>query len=70
MTVGVVVVSHSSRIAEGLVELAGQMAHDVRIVPAGGTEDGRIGTSFELIESAIEAAQSGDGVAVLSLIHI
>lgn len=66
MTVGVVVVSHSSRIAEGLVELAGQMAHDVRIVPAGGTEDGRIGTSFELIESAIEAAQSGDGVAVFT----
>lgn len=66
MTVGVVVVSHSSRIAEGLVELAGQMAQDVRIVPAGGTDDGRIGTSFELIEGAIGQAQTGEGVAVFT----
>ncbi|PPF42490.1 hypothetical protein C5B85_15920 [Pseudoclavibacter sp. AY1F1] len=66
MTVGIVVVSHSSRIAEGLVELAAQMAEDVTIVPAGGTDDGRIGTSFELIESAIDKAQSGTGVAVFA----
>lgn len=66
MTVGVVVVSHSSRIAEGVVELAGQMARDVTIIPAGGTDDGRIGTSFELIEGAIGKAQSGDGVAVFT----
>lgn len=66
MTVGIVVVSHSSRIAEGLVELAAQMAEDVTIVPAGGTDDGRIGTSFELIEAAIEKAQSGAGVAVFA----
>ncbi|PPF40248.1 dihydroxyacetone kinase phosphoryl donor subunit DhaM [Pseudoclavibacter sp. AY1H1] len=66
MTVGIVVVSHSARIAEGLVELAGQMAEDVTIVPAGGTEDGRIGTSFELIERAVATAQSGEGVAVFT----
>ncbi|MBF4458710.1 MULTISPECIES: dihydroxyacetone kinase phosphoryl donor subunit DhaM [unclassified Pseudoclavibacter] len=66
MTVGIVVVSHSARIAEGLVELAGQMAEDVTIVAAGGTEDGRIGTSFELIERAVATAQSGEGVAVFT----
>ncbi|PPF75747.1 dihydroxyacetone kinase phosphoryl donor subunit DhaM [Pseudoclavibacter sp. Z016] len=66
MTVGIVVVSHSAPIAEGLVELAGQMAEDVTIVPAGGTEDGRIGTSFELIERAVATAQSGEGVAVFT----
>ncbi|NYF13780.1 PTS hybrid protein [Pseudoclavibacter sp. JAI123] len=66
MTVGIVVVSHSARIADGLVELAGQMAADVAIIAAGGTEDGRVGTSFELIESAVAQARYGDGVAVFT----
>lgn len=66
MTVGIVVVSHSASIAQGLVELAGQMAREVRIVAAGGTDDGRIGTSFELIEAAVGQAGSGDGVAVFT----
>ncbi|WP_115788513.1 dihydroxyacetone kinase phosphoryl donor subunit DhaM [Arthrobacter silvisoli] len=69
MTVALVVVSHSARIAEGAVELAGQMAPDVRLFAAGGTEDGRIGTSFELVlaafESALESA-AGAGVVVLT----
>ena len=43
--VGLVVVSHSVKVAEGTAELAGQMAGpDVRIVPAGGLDDGSIGT--------------------------
>ncbi|GAB3294903.1 dihydroxyacetone kinase phosphoryl donor subunit DhaM [Pseudoclavibacter terrae] len=66
MTVGIVVASHSARIAEGIVELAGQMAQDVAIIAAGGTDDGRVGTSFDLIESAVARAQSGDGVAVFT----
>lgn len=66
MTVGIVVVSHSAQIAAGLVELAGQMAAEVALVAAGGTDDGRIGTSFELIEGAVATAQSGDGVAVFT----
>lgn len=65
MTVGLVIVSHSARIAEGVVELAAQMAEGVRIVAAGGTDDGRIGTSFERVSAAIAAAQSGDGVVIL-----
>lgn len=69
MTVALVVVSHSARIAEGAVELAGQMAPDVGLFAAGGTEDGRIGTSFELVlaafESALESA-AGAGVVVLT----
>ena len=47
MTVRLVVVSHSEKIADGAVELAAQMAPDVLILPAGGTDDGRIGTSLE-----------------------
>ncbi len=65
--VGLVVVSHSSRIAEGTAELAGQMAGpDVRIVPAGGMEDGAIGTDAARIAIAIGEADAGSGVVVLA----
>jgi PTS hybrid protein len=70
MSVRLVVVSHSGKIAEGAVELAAQMAPDVLILPAGGTDDGRIGTSLEKIMAALEQAgngvDSGDGVVVLT----
>ncbi|MBI5162074.1 MAG: PTS-dependent dihydroxyacetone kinase phosphotransferase subunit DhaM, partial [Micrococcales bacterium] len=65
MSVGLVIVSHSSRIAEGILELAGQMAEGVRIVAAGGTEDDGIGTSFERVRAGIEAADAGEGVVIL-----
>lgn len=63
--VGVVFVSHSARIAEGLVELARQMAPTAALVAAGGTDDGRIGTSFDLVNSGIAEADAGHGVVVL-----
>ncbi|QCR19145.1 dihydroxyacetone kinase phosphoryl donor subunit DhaM [Agrococcus sp. SGAir0287] len=65
MSVGLVVVSHSASIAAGIVELAGQMAADVAIEPAGGTDDGGVGTSFDLVTAALARAESGDGVVVL-----
>ena len=46
MTVSIVVVSHSEKIADGAAELAAQMAPDVLVLTAGGTTDGRIGTSL------------------------
>lgn len=65
--VGLVVVSHSSRIAEGTAELAAQMAGDeVRIIPAGGMADGSIGTDPVRIAEAIAAADAGAGVVVLA----
>ena len=63
--VGVVFVSHSARIAEGLVDLARQMAPSAALVAAGGTDDGRIGTSFDLVSAGIGEADSGAGVVVL-----
>ncbi|GAA4375481.1 dihydroxyacetone kinase phosphoryl donor subunit DhaM [Agromyces bauzanensis] len=63
--VGVVFVSHSARIAEGLVELARQMAPLARLVAAGGTDDGRIGTSFDLVNAGIAEADAGAGVVIL-----
>lgn len=65
MTVGLVFVSHSPKIAEGLVDLARQMAPDVRLVAAGGMDDGGIGTSFGLVTDAIARADSGEGVIIL-----
>ena len=63
--VGIVFVSHSPRIAEGLVDLARQMAPSAALVAAGGTDDGRIGTSFDLVSAGIGEADAGEGVAVL-----
>nr|WP_231713407.1 dihydroxyacetone kinase phosphoryl donor subunit DhaM [Arthrobacter sp. zg-Y769] len=61
-----VVVSHSRKLAEGVCELAAQMAADVRIVPAGGTDDDGIGTSLEKIMTGISATDSGEGTVLLT----
>jgi PTS hybrid protein len=63
--VGLVFVSHSAKIAEGLVDLARQMAGSTTLVAAGGTDDGGIGTSFDRVSAAITEADSGHGVVVL-----
>jgi phosphoenolpyruvate---glycerone phosphotransferase subunit DhaM len=63
--VGIVLISHSSGLAEGAAELAGQIAGGARVVPAGGTDDGRLGTSTERITEAIAAADTGDGVLLI-----
>ncbi|QQC44562.1 PTS-dependent dihydroxyacetone kinase phosphotransferase subunit DhaM [Schaalia meyeri] len=69
--VAFVIVSHSSSLASGVAELAAQMAPDVHFEAAGGTEDGRIGTSYDRVEAAVEAALAsvegkGSGVIVLT----
>lgn len=64
--IGIVVVSHSNKIAEGIVDICYQMvSQDVRIIPAGGTDDGRIGTDPIKIKEAIQEAYDGDQVVVL-----
>jgi len=63
--VGIIYVSHSERIALGLVELARQMAPEVSLFPAGGTDTGGIGTSFSKISDGINAADTGNGVVIL-----
>ena len=63
--VGIVIVSHSAKIAEGIKELALQMAHGYDgIFCAGGMEDGSIGTDAVRIMDAIRDADKGDGVVV------
>ncbi|WP_193308589.1 dihydroxyacetone kinase phosphoryl donor subunit DhaM [Halorubrum halophilum] len=63
--VGLVVVSHSARAAEGIVEVAAEMAGDTRIEAVGGDGQGGIGTVPDAIGDAIDAADDGDGVVVL-----
>jgi multiphosphoryl transfer protein len=66
--IGIVVVSHSARLAAGVVELAKEMSGpDVAIVAAGGLDlPGQpLGTDAALVARAIDAAWSDDGVLVL-----
>jgi len=64
--VGVVIVSHSAKIAEGIREFALQLTKpEQRIVAAGGLDDGALGTDAMRICAAITAADSGAGVVVL-----
>lgn len=65
--VGLVIVSHSWKIAEGIVDLAMQMAADHKhIIAAGGLEDKEIGTDATRIMEAVKEADEGDGVVILA----
>lgn len=50
---GILLISHAEKITEGLIELLGQIASDVTIKAASGTEDGEIGTSFDKINGTL-----------------
>ncbi len=64
--VGIVIVSHSHRLAQGVKELADQMTGGrVRIATAGGLDDETLGTSADRVLQAISAASGDDGVLVL-----
>lgn len=60
LKVGIVLVSHSAPLAEGAAELAGQVSGaGVTIGTAGGTDDGRIGTSIGKVARALRLADTG-----------
>src|SRR5438093_13452938 len=66
--VGIVLVSHSARLAAGVRELAAEMAGpDVRLELAGGIEapEPALGTDAVRVAEAIARADSGEGVLVL-----
>jgi multiphosphoryl transfer protein len=68
MAVGLVLVAHVVDLAAGVRTLAVQMAPDVLILAAGGTDEGGVGTSFTKVEAAVSealAAAGSGGVAVL-----
>ena len=60
--VGIVLVSHSRTLAEGLLEMVAQVAGpEVRVAIAAGTLDGRLGTCAPLIVDAIRAVDDPAG---------
>ena len=64
--VGIVIVSHSPRVAEGAADMVHQMVGDeVPLAWCGGDPAGGLGTSVEAILAAIDAAWSDAGVAIL-----
>jgi phosphoenolpyruvate---glycerone phosphotransferase subunit DhaM len=66
--VGLVLVTHSSLIADGLRDMVGQVAGtEVPVATAGGTDDGRLGTSAPRITAAIRATldAGADGILIL-----
>ncbi len=66
--IGLVIVSHSAKLAEGVCDLVRQVAQGkVRIAAAGGTADPEnpIGTDAFQVLQAIESVYSEDGVLVL-----
>jgi PTS hybrid protein len=64
--VGLVLVSHSALLAEGLAELLRSLAgEEVAIIAAGGGPDGDLGTDGDRVADALAAADSGDGCIVL-----
>jgi phosphocarrier protein FPr len=65
--VGIVIVTHSQKLADGVCALAGQMSaqSDLPIAAAGGLDDGGLGTSFDKIQRALDAVYSDDGVLIL-----
>ena len=63
MSVGLVLVSHSARLAEGARELAEQVAPEgLPIAAVGGAEDGSLGTNALAIADAIESMAVTEGV--------
>lgn len=66
-SVALVLVSHSRKLAEGVVELAAQMAPGVPIIAAGGMADGGLGTSFDKVLDAVtEGLAAASGVVIMA----
>jgi PTS hybrid protein len=69
--VGLVLISHSGKLVEGLREMVAQVAgDDVHVATAGGTEDGRLGTSAPQIEGAIRGVLDAGADAALVLLDL
>lgn len=67
MARGVILVSHTKEMPEGLKRLISEVAKDVPVTTAGGLEDGSIGTSMERISKAIEENTADELLAFYDL---
>ena len=67
MSLGITLVSHVPDIANGLPKLLNQVAKDVPITAAGGTNDNDIGTSMEKIMTAFDENTADEILAFYDL---
>ncbi len=65
--VGLVLVSHSPRVAEGTAELVRNMAGEIEISAVGGDSDGTLGTDPEGIKNAIEGLDADEVLVFMDL---
>ncbi|MFS0781314.1 dihydroxyacetone kinase phosphoryl donor subunit DhaM [Bacillus sp. 1P06AnD] len=63
--VGIVLISHSEQIALGLKELISQAVKNSAVAIAAGTDEGKLGTSLEKIQRAIDEVHSSAGTLLL-----
>ncbi|NWG22588.1 MAG: PTS mannose transporter subunit IID [Chloroflexi bacterium] len=64
--VGILIVAHSARLADGVKEFAEQAVQGkVRIAAAGGDIDGNLGVSVDAIRAGLHHVASDDGVLIL-----
>ncbi|GAA1276438.1 PTS mannose transporter subunit IID [Planotetraspora silvatica] len=64
--VGIVIVSHSARLAEEVAAIAREIGgENVPVAAAGGTDDGGLGTSLDKVIAAIESVDQGAGVVLI-----
>jgi PTS hybrid protein len=69
--VGLVLVSHSATLVDGLREMVVQVAGDaIPVATAGGTDDGRLGTSAPRIAAAIRSAIDAGASETLVLLDL
>ena len=68
---GLVLVSHSATLVDGLRDMVAQVAGDsVPVATAGGTDDGRLGTSAPLIAAAIRSTFDAGAQETLVLLDL
>ena len=65
--VGIVLVSHSTGIAEGTAELVRHMAGEVEVAAVGGDTDGSLGTDPERIKRSIEGMEADEVIVFMDL---
>jgi len=64
--VGIVLVSHSPKLAAGLAELVAQIGSDeVPVAVAAGSPSGGLGTDPARVRTAIAEASSADGIVII-----
>ncbi|MBU7555183.1 dihydroxyacetone kinase phosphoryl donor subunit DhaM [Pediococcus ethanolidurans] len=67
MSLGIVIVSHSKEVAFGVAELISQVAANVSVTYAGGTDENKIGTSLSKISKAFDQNAANELLAFYDL---